>query len=175
VWLAPDQTNKRVVLSVPVVAKTQDQIDADAAEAITRRNARAAVLTTQVKVAAEDTRLRFVTPGSGKALEYEYKAEEAQAYATAKAAAPGDAAVSEALYPWAWDEAYALNGDATPSDAQIRARLELFLARANAWKVTGRRIAGLEAKAVADIETARAAGDDAAMEAAAVVVAWPTP
>jgi uncharacterized protein (DUF2252 family) len=34
VWLAPDQTNKRVVLSVPVVAKTQDQIDADAAKVI---------------------------------------------------------------------------------------------------------------------------------------------
>jgi hypothetical protein len=158
-----------------MVAKTQEQIDADAAEAITRRNARAAVLTTQVKVAAEDARLRFVTPGSGKALEYEDKAEEARAYAAAKAAAaPGDAAVSEALYPWAWDEAYALNGDVAPSHAQVRARLELFLTRANAWKVTGRRIAGLEAKAVADIETARAAGDDAAMEAGAVVT-WPIP
>lgn len=135
---------------------------------------RAAELTAQVKTAAEAARLAFLTPGSAKALEYEAKRSEATSYGVAKAAAsPSAPTVNGTLYPWAHETAKALAGG-EPSTAQITAQCELFLARAVGWEAIGRQIAGKEQAAVEAIETARAAADDAAMEAAAVVE-WPTP
>ncbi len=138
-------------------------------------DARAAELTKQVKAGAEACRLMYLTGGAGKALTYEAKRAEARHYETAKAdAAPADPAISEALYPFGYAEAAALNATATPTDAQVIVVLELYLTRTIAWMATGAEIEGLEQKAVADIETARAATDSAALEAAAVVV-WPQP
>lgn len=135
---------------------------------------RAAFLVSRVKAGAEAARLRYLTPGSAKALEYEAKRAEAARYRAAKdAAAPSDPTINGDLYPWAYDTAAALAGG-TPSTAQIKAQCELFSARAVAWEAIGRQIAGLEQAAGEAIEAARVAGDAAAMEAAAVV-AWPAP
>lgn len=171
---ALDLENSRVAYARPAVSLTQAELDAIAAGVVQQRDARAAALTTGVKAAAEAARGRFITSGSGKALEYEAKRSEATSYGVAKAAAsPSAPTVNGTLYPWAHETAKALAGG-EPSTAQITAQCELFLARAVAWEAIGRQIAGKEQAAVEAIEAARAAGDDAAMEAAAVVV-WPTP
>lgn len=136
--------------------------------------ARGVVLVTRVKDAAEATRLLYLSPGSAKALEYEAKRAEAARYRAAKdAAAPADPTIDGDLYPWAYDTAAELAGG-VPSTAQVKAQCELFSAQAVAWEAIGRQIAGLEQAATTAIETARVAGDAAAMEAAAVV-AWPSP
>jgi hypothetical protein len=133
------------------------------------RASRAVELTATVKSAAEAARLAYLTPGSAKALEYEAKRTEAMAYLAAKdAAAPSDPTINGTLYPWAYETAKELAGG-EPSTAQIKVQCELFAARAVAWEAIGRRIAAKEQAATEAIEAARAAGDDAAMETAAMV------
>lgn len=177
-WIV-DSENKRLVRTRTAIALTQAEIDArDAARtasAAQQRAARAAVLTANVKAEAETARLRFLTPGSGKALEYEAKRAEAMRYLDAKAAAdPASPTVDGTLYPWAFKTAKWLNGGTDPSTAQITVQCELFAARATAWEGIGQDIAGLEQAAVTAIEAARDSANDAAMEAAAVVT-WPAP
>ena len=169
-----DLGNSRVAYPQPAVLLTQAELDAVAAGAAQQRAARAAVLTTSVKSAAEAARLQYITPGSGKALEYEAKRAEANSYLAAKtAAAPSDPTINGTLYKWAHATAAELAGG-EPTTAQIKAQCELFAARSTSWEAIGRQIAAKEQAAVEAIETARAAADEAAMEAAAVVE-WPTP
>lgn len=169
-----DNQNNRVVYARSAVALTQAEMDAIAVANAEKRDFRAKTLTSSVKSAAEAARTQFLTPGSGKASEYEAKRSEAMRYLAAKdAAAPSDPTINGTLYPWAYDTAKELAGG-EPSTAQIKAQCELFSARAVAWEAIGRQIAAKEQAATEAIETARAAGDDAAMEAAAVV-AWPAP
>lgn len=170
-----DTEQNLFVYARAAVDLTQAEIDARDDAAGQQRSARAAVLIAKVKDDAEAARLRFLTPGSGKALEYEAKRKEAMEYLAAKTAAAPDApTVSLALYPWAFRTAKALNGGADPSAAQIIVQCELFAARATAWEAIGQTIAGLEQAAVTAIEAARDSANDAAMEAAAVV-GWPEP
>lgn len=152
-----------------------DKVFAQQARAMTVAEiaTRAADLSARIKAAAEAERLRYLTAGSAKALEYEAKRSEAARYLAAKAAAdPSAPTVNGVLYPWAYETAKAL-AKAEPTVQQITDQCELFAARATAWETLGRQIAAAEQAAVVDIEAARAAGDVAAMVAAAAVV-WPT-
>lgn len=163
VWQAPDMQNNRVVLFFAAMDRPAEEITSE-------RLARAVELVAKVKADAEAARLIYLTPGSGKALEYEAKRKEAMSYLAAKAtAAPSDPTINGTLYPWAYETAKALAGG-EPSTAQIKVQCELFATRATSWEAIGRQIAAKEQAATDAIITARDAADDAAMEAAAVVV-----
>lgn len=173
-WVV-DSENKRLVRTRTAVALTQGEIDARAAAAAQQRVSRAAVLLQTVIDGAETARLQFITGGAGKALTYEAKRKEAVDYTTAAAASDPDLpTINATLYPFAHAEAVARNGTPSPSAAQVATVLELYASLAGAWVVIGATIEAKYQKAVIDIEAARDAADDAAMEAAAVVV-WPAP
>jgi hypothetical protein len=108
--------------------------------------------------AAEAARLRFVTPGSGKAMAYQEKAAEAKAYAAAVSPVPED-------YPLLAAEI----GITAESLAGVAA---IVLERYGAYKAIEAVIGGTEAAAKrAVIE----AGSSAAVDAIVAALTWPAP
>ena len=113
---------------------------------------------------AEAARLRFLTGGSGQALEYQ--ATEAEARAFLASGAPFD----PALYPFVEAERLAaaqLLGAAPPADAVAQE----IVAQSDAWKVAGSAIKTLRRAAKLLIEAAGSVSE----VRAALAVEWPAP
>jgi hypothetical protein len=115
----------------------------------------------RIEAAAEDARLRFLTPGAGKAMTYREKLDEWRRYQTDGAPDPAD-------YPYAVAEA-------VPRSATIADVMTLWGANINTWvNVVGPAIEALEQKGKLDVDAAVAAQDAAAL-AAAEAIAFPAP
>lgn len=123
-----------------------------------------AQMAAKVDAEAEAARLRFITPGSGQAMEYQATEAEAEAYLAASAA-PGGIPVG-ATWPWLEAERVARGGAPT-----LLALAEEIIALRDAWVVAGSQIKTLRRAAKIAIE---AATTPTAIRAAANVT-WPTP
>lgn len=113
-------------------------------------------LVLQIDSQAEMARLRFITPGSGQALEYREAAEEAARY---------DATGGQGSYPML--QASVDAGEA----ANLGAAAALVSQREAAWAAIGAEIRRLRIKAKRDV----AAASDATAARAAAQVTWPAP
>jgi hypothetical protein len=113
---------------------------------------------------AEDARRRFITPGSGQALEYEQTRAEAEA--ADLAADPLDPAV----FPMLEAERAAL--EAAGVTVTLRQVCQQVLAEFAAWQATGAEIKRVRRTAKLQIA---AAPDRAAVDAILAGLAWPTP
>ncbi|GAB4193242.1 MAG: hypothetical protein OHK0024_33450 [Thalassobaculales bacterium] len=126
-----------------------------------------AALHLAIDTAAESARLRFITGGSGQALEYQRSIEEARALIAAGGTpAPED-------YPMLAAEVAALAAvGVSRSLAQVAAEVAAMDA---AWQQAGAAIKLLRRAAKLLVSTAIAAEDPAAAVAAAAGIAWPEP
>jgi len=116
--------------------------------------------------AAEDARLRWVTPGSAKALEYDAKRREAEAIIAEIAAGNTLAA---AAYPFA-------NRRATRLGTTLDAVAQEWSTKAGVWTTAGAEIADLtEAAANAIGALTDSATFEADAKAVIDAIAWPTP
>ena len=121
--------------------------------------ARGAAAKERIEKAAEGQRMRYLTGGTGKAMTYQAKHDEARAYAADPDPQPAD-------YPFAAAEA-AVRG------ITLAAMIGLWQTNIAAWAtVLGPAIEAAEHQAKLSVDTAVAAKDAAAL-AAAGVVAWP--
>ncbi|NVJ90888.1 MAG: hypothetical protein HWE34_04480 [Methylocystaceae bacterium] len=102
-----------------------------------------------VKAAAERAREKFITPGSGKTKEYEFKQTEVVKYRATEAA--GGPLIA-ADYPWAIDRAELLT---TPENTvSVADVIEEWEGLGNYWETIARQIAKLEEAAVEGIKSA---------------------
>lgn len=153
------------------VAVDKDQAGFDAAW-----DNRLAEVLASLASAAEAARMAFLTPGTGKALTYEAKRQEARAWAA------DSSPRTLTAYPFALAEACALGGGnpAVPADmsevdeAGVQAVIDVYTARAVAYEGIGALIEARYQAAVAAATAAHAARNEAAL-AAALTVTWPTP
>lgn len=109
----------------------------------------------QVNAAAEALRARFLTAGSGQAMTYLRKEDEARRFD-----AEGDAAD----YPF-------LSAEAASTGATLADTAALVLAQANAWATLGAAIEGHRRGLIIAID---AAEDMTALAAIDIMVGWPT-
>jgi len=151
---------------VPLSPEDVAQREADRAAEAARFPERKAAMREDLREAAEAARLRWVTPGSAKSLEYEAKRREAQRILADVAAGRTPA---PAGYPFAARRAARLG-------VGLEAVAREWQAKAAAWAVAGAEIADLTEAAAAAIE---ALTDPATLEADAraiiFAIAWPTP
>jgi len=128
------------VMEVPLEALTADDVDIEPVKAF---------VCAKIDRAAEALRDSYITPGSGQALTYQYKAQEALAWQ----------ADHNAPTPFLAAEAAALGMTLADLVAEV-------LAQRDAWIAIGSTIEGARRKAKADVT---AAGDFAALAAASAV------
>lgn len=115
----------------------------------------------RIEAAAELARLRFLTPGSGKAMTYRAKLAEWQRYGADQAPDPD-------AYPFAKAEAAARG-------VTIAALMAVWAVNVQAWAVqVGPAIEALEQAGKLAVDAAVAARDAAAL-ATAEAITWPSP
>lgn len=121
-----------------------------------------ALLTASVDHQAEQARQRFITPGSGQALEYEATEREARVFVDAVSPDLAD-------YPFLAAEVLAQEdvGGATPDPSDVAAEI---ISQADAWKTVGSAIKRLRRSAKLAIE----ASSTHAEARAAAQVTWPS-
>lgn len=124
-----------------------------------------AVALQQVDRAAETARLRFLTPGSGQALEYQATEVEARAYAAA-----GYLEFDPETYPFLQAERLAVQA-ATGALPEAQATAQAVIAQADAWRQAGSAIKAFRRAAKLRIEAATAQAEIQA----ALQITWPTP
>jgi hypothetical protein len=133
----------------------------DAAAVAAAWSAAGAAARGRIEAAAETARLRFMTAGSGKALTYEAKRQEAARYAL-------DQAPDPAAYPFAAAEAAAIGSTVAEVVATWQARAALWADQ------VGPAIEGLEQGGKLAVDLAVQARDASALAAAESIV-WPSP
>jgi hypothetical protein len=123
----------------------------------------------QVDLAAEVARSRFLTAGSGQALEYQATKEDADRALAVLAATPG-ATLDAADYPWLEAERLALAAiGVTVTLAEVAALVKTTM---DAWKTAGSAIKQVRRTAKLEIEAASSAD---AVAAIVTNLVWPAP
>jgi hypothetical protein len=100
----------------------------------------------KIAVQAEVVRARYITAGSGKALEYERKRAEAEAI-------DGGATPSETDHPFIWAEAQVALSDGTALERATTYAV-IIKAKSDAWTTVGKAIATAERAALVAIDAA---------------------
>ncbi|MAO56583.1 MAG: hypothetical protein CMM61_12915 [Rhodospirillaceae bacterium] len=147
----------------PVRAKTQAELDAEAAEEAAAAAAFITDALAKVDIDAEAARLQFITPGAGQALVYQRK--EAQARACL--------AAHDEQNPPSTGDFPALDAEVGITAADILGVAAAVVAQAEAWAPIGDLIEATRLSAKAAIVAAN--GDQTAITAVLDGLSWPAP
>lgn len=115
-----------------------------------------AMIKAEIDASAEAERLKYITPGSGQALTYSQKSDEANRYLVTASPVAAD-------YPLLLAEVGITASDISGVAAVVKAAFAQ-------WQIIGARIEASRLKAKASIEEA---GTEEAVRAAAAAVVWP--
>jgi hypothetical protein len=119
----------------------------------------------QIDAEAEKARLRFITPGSGQALEYTKTEIEARTYLA-------DPAPVESSKAWPWLSAEQAAQHALGKDPTLGQIAEQVIIQAQAWAVVGPIIKTIRRQAKMAVDQAPNA---VAARAIAAQIVWPDP
>ncbi|TAY66563.1 hypothetical protein ELG88_09855 [Rhizobium leguminosarum] len=139
--------------AIETMLAAEDWRDAQAPAQLTRLKT---MIKLEIDASAEAERLKYITPGSGQALTYSQKSDEANRYLAATSRVAAD-------YPLLSAEVGITASDISGVAAVVKAAFEQ-------WQIIGARIEASRLRAKASIEEA---STEEAVRAAAAAVVWP--